>query len=164
MIFVTVGMHEQAFDRLIRTIDNLKAENIINDDVIMQTGYSSYTPKHCLFKSMMSHEEMNKNVQNAAVVITHGGPGSILLAWSSGKKPIVVPRNPMFKEHVDNHQILFARRLYKEKKIVLVENIEDLKSVIQEVKAIDCKFQYHSNTEAFTNKLSDVLKDLTLEV
>ena len=32
MIFVTVGTHEQQFDRLIKEVDRLKKENLIQDD------------------------------------------------------------------------------------------------------------------------------------
>ena len=42
MIFVTVGTHEQPFNRLIQKIDELKKDGIIQDDVIIQTGFSKY--------------------------------------------------------------------------------------------------------------------------
>lgn len=44
MIFVTVGTHEQPFNRLIKKIDELKKDGIINEDVIIQTGFSTYEP------------------------------------------------------------------------------------------------------------------------
>ena len=39
MIFVTVGTHEQPFNRLIQKIDELKKDGTIQDDVIIQTGF-----------------------------------------------------------------------------------------------------------------------------
>ena len=44
MIFVTVGTHEQGFDRLIKEIDRLKEQNVIEEDVIIQKGYTEYEP------------------------------------------------------------------------------------------------------------------------
>ena len=44
MIFVTVGTHEQPFNRLVKAIDKLKKDGVITEDVIMQTGYSTYEP------------------------------------------------------------------------------------------------------------------------
>ena len=41
MIFVTVGTHEQPFDRLIQKIDEWKRNGIVNEEVIIQTGYST---------------------------------------------------------------------------------------------------------------------------
>lgn len=45
MIFVTVGTHEQPFNRLIKKIDELKQDGTIEEDVIIQTGFSTYQRK-----------------------------------------------------------------------------------------------------------------------
>lgn len=45
MIFVTVGTHEQPFNRLIQKVDELKRDGIIKDDVIIQSGFSTCTEK-----------------------------------------------------------------------------------------------------------------------
>ena len=42
MIFVTVGTHEQPFNRLVKAVDELKRDGVITEDVIMQTGFSTY--------------------------------------------------------------------------------------------------------------------------
>lgn len=47
MIFVTVGTHEQPFNRLIQKVDELKKDGVITEDVIIQTGFSTYEPKYC---------------------------------------------------------------------------------------------------------------------
>lgn len=46
MIFVTVGTHEQPFNRLIKKIDELKKDGIINEDVIIQTGFLVHTNRN----------------------------------------------------------------------------------------------------------------------
>ena len=47
MIFVTVGTHEQQFDRLIACVDEMKETGQIEEDVLIQTGFSTYIPKSC---------------------------------------------------------------------------------------------------------------------
>ena len=37
MIFVTVGTHEQPFNRLLEYVDKLKEQKVITEEVIMQT-------------------------------------------------------------------------------------------------------------------------------
>ena len=48
MIFVTVGTHEQPFDRLLKCIDEMVEERKIKEEVIIQKGYSDYEPIHCI--------------------------------------------------------------------------------------------------------------------
>ncbi len=111
MIFVTVGTHEQGMDRLFIELDRLIESKQITEEVFVQIGYSKYKPKYYKYKKMIGYDEMDKYVKKADIVITHGGPGSIFHPLQYGKIPIVVPRNPEFNEHVDEHQILFTKRL-----------------------------------------------------
>ena len=104
MIFVTVGTHEQPFNRLIQKIDELKKDGIINEDVIIQTGFSTYEPKYCQWSKLIPYQQMVKNVADARIVITHGGPASFIMPLQIGKTPIVVPRQHQFNEHVNDHQ------------------------------------------------------------
>ena len=78
MIFVTVGTHEQPFNRLIKKVDELKRDGIIKDDVIIQTGFSTYEPKYCQWSKLIPYQQMIKNVADARIVITHGGPASFI--------------------------------------------------------------------------------------
>ena len=54
MIFVTVGTHEQPFNRLIKEVDRLKKEGIITDEVFIQTGFSTYEPQYCDWKNIIA--------------------------------------------------------------------------------------------------------------
>lgn len=131
MIFVTVGTHEQSFKRLIKKIDELVYEGVIEEDVFMQIGYTrDYTPIHCAYKELITNEEMQEYSEKARIVITHGGPGSIMLPFQLGKVPVVVPRNPEFEEHVDRHQILFTQKLVSFNKVLGVYDIDDLGDII----------------------------------
>ena len=131
MIFVTVGTHEQPFNRLVKAIDKLKKDGVITEDVIMQTGYSTYEPKYCKWDKLIPYDEMVKNVENARIVITHGGPASFIMPLEIGKTPIVVPRQKKFDEHVNDHQVEFARNVAERMgTIIPVENINKLGEII----------------------------------
>lgn len=131
MIFVTVGTHEQPFDRLIKEIDRLKGEGIIREEVVIQTGYSTYEPKYCTWFKLLPYEQMQHYVKNADIVITHGGPSSFMMPLQMGKIPIVVPRQKKYGEHVNDHQIEFVNAVSKRyDSIFVVEDIEKLESVI----------------------------------
>lgn len=131
MIFVTVGTHEQPFNRLIKAVDELKRDGIITEDVIMQTGFSTYEPKYCKWSKLIPYQDMVKNVENAHIVITHGGPASFIMPLQIGKTPIVVPRQYIFGEHVNDHQVEFARNVAERMgTIIPVEDISTLGDII----------------------------------
>ncbi len=131
MIFVTVGTHEQQFNRLIEEIDRLKENGIIKDEVIMQTGYCTYEPKYCEWSELLPYDQMLENVDKADIVITHGGPSSFIMPLQIGKTPIVVPRQHQFNEHVNDHQMEFARNVSKRMGTIIdVEDIETLGDII----------------------------------
>lgn len=124
MIFVTVGTHEQPFNRLIQKVDELKKDGIIQDDVIIQTGFSTYKPKYCQWSKLIPYQQMVKNVAEARIVITHGGPASFIMPLQIGKTPIVVPRQHQFNEHVNDHQVEFARNVAQ--KMGTIIPVEDM--------------------------------------
>ena len=131
MIFVTVGTHEQPFNRLIECVDNLKKVGIIQEEVIMQIGYSTYKPKYCKWKKIMPYCQMVENVSKARIVITHGGPASFIMPLQNGKIPIVVPRQEKFHEHVNNHQLEFSKMVFERyKNIMIVDDISELQELL----------------------------------
>lgn len=166
MIFVTVGTHEQPFDRLIREVDRLKEEGIISEDVMIQTGVSKYHPRACQFENALPYEEMQHLMQEARIVITHGGPSSFMPVLQYGKIPIVVPRRLEYHEHVNNHQVRFCHE--EEKKyhnILLIDHIEKLGEVITAYDELSAsmKSTYQSHTEEFNQGFQQVIGELFSE-
>ena len=108
MIFVTVGTHEQQCNRLVQKIDELKRDGVIQEEVLIQTGYSTYEPKYCEWQQWVPYPKMIENVDKARIVITHGGPSSFIMPLQVGKPPIVVPRQAKIEEHDNDHQVKFC--------------------------------------------------------
>ncbi|MCR4690788.1 MAG: multidrug MFS transporter [Lachnospiraceae bacterium] len=163
MIFVTVGTHEQQFDRLVEYMDKLALDEEINEEIIIQTGYSEYEPENCAFKKMYSATEMKELVKKARIVITHGGPSSFMSVLSEGKVPIVVPRMEKYKEHVNDHQLRFCKTV-KERynSIILVDDITKLKNIIllydEHTKNLSNTTTNHN--ELFCKRFSEVVEGL----
>lgn len=163
MIFVTVGTHEQSFNRLIEYIDALKKEGEIKDNVIIQKGYSTYIPEYCQCYDFLPYKLMNKYVKEADIVITHGGPATFLMPLRYNKIPIVVPRQKKFNEHINNHQVEFVKFLEKKSNnIIPIYDIDKLKKVIQNYNFIieNMSNIEQSNTNDFNEKFNEVINEL----
>lgn len=163
MIFVTVGTHEQQFNRLIECIDNLKRDGIIKEDVIMQTGFSTYEPKYCKWSKLVPYKQMVQNVADARIIITHGGPASFIMPLQIGKTPIVVPRQKKFDEHVNDHQVDFAKAVAERMgTIIPVYDIKKLQEIVQNydsfVKSMGKKIT--SNNARFNNEFEKIVASM----
>ncbi|MBC6910381.1 glycosyltransferase, partial [Lactobacillus reuteri] len=111
MIFVSVGTHEQPFNRLMQALDKLIMDGKIKEQVVIQGGYSTYIPQDATFYKLMDFDIMNDYMHRARIVITHGGPATIIMALQNEKIPIVVPRQKKFDEHINNHQVEFTKQM-----------------------------------------------------
>ena len=162
MIFVTVGTHEQPFNRLIKEVHRLVETGVIKDDVFIQTGYSTYEPQFCKWSSLISFDKMNELMETSDIIITHGGPATFMSAIANGKKPIVVPRQEKYDEHVNDHQVDFAQQV-KEKynSIEVVTEISKLRNYLNQDLKIDGNESSNNNT--FCTELRAIVKDMFKE-
>lgn len=163
MIFVTVGTHEQPFNRLVECIDNLKKDDIIQEDVVIQTGYSTYEPKYCKWQKLFPYSEMVRLVGEARIVITHGGPSSFIMPLQIGKTPIVVPRMHKYGEHVNDHQLSFVKAVAERMgTIIVVEDINKLGKTITDYGKIvgEIKNGLGSNNSFFNQELERIVNNM----
>jgi UDP-N-acetylglucosamine transferase subunit ALG13 len=122
MILVTTGISGAPFDRLLRVIELIDAK----EEVVVQHGPSQVRPPGTTCFAFLPFHELNDYVASSSTVITHAGAGSVLVALTHGRRPIVVPRRPQHAEVVDDHQVVFARHLAQAGLVHLAEDPEDL--------------------------------------
>ena len=127
MIFVTVGTHQQPFDRLISALDALPGV-----ELLVQHGPAAPPRGVARAVPFMSFPEMLAAFQQADAVVTHAGVGSILCATNAGHRPIVVPRLKRYGEHVDDHQVQLIRELEGVGHVSVVWDVEELPAAVAE--------------------------------
>lgn len=159
MIFVTVGTHEQQFNRLVECMDKWAGEN--EEEVVIQTGYSTYEPKNAKWSKLYPYSKMVELVDKARIVITHGGPSSFIMPLQIGKTPIVVPRQYKYDEHVNDHQVKFCKEVESRMRtIVVVEDVEKLSEVIGKYDEMKKEGKNTSNNEKFCEELEGIVDEI----
>ncbi|MCR5178190.1 MAG: multidrug MFS transporter [Lachnospiraceae bacterium] len=161
MIFVTVGTHEQQFDRLVEYMDKWAGDN--DEKVVIQTGYSRYEPGNCQWSRMYPCGKMSELTDEARIVISHGGPASFISSLRTGRIPVIVPRRVKFHEHVNDHQVRFCRELAARwGNIIVVEDINRLGDVIKGYDDItrNMKRVFTSNNENFCREFETIVENL----
>ncbi|MGH9246809.1 MAG: glycosyltransferase [Acidimicrobiales bacterium] len=127
-VFVTVGTDHHPFERLMDWVDRWAASHR-EARVVVQHG-TSRAPKVSLAVPLCSASDMRGYFDGADVVVCAGGPGTIMDARAAGRKPIVVPRRRHLGEHVDDHQLEFARYTGRAGVVVVVESEDDFESAL----------------------------------
>ncbi len=81
MIFITVGTQPHPFRRLFEFVGKATAKGLFSEPVLIQSGNNKPSFDSFEFitvKNFFSPQEMEKLIQEASYVITHGGVGSII--------------------------------------------------------------------------------------
>lgn len=155
MIFVITGTESFQFNRLIEKVDAMKASGEIAEDVFIQLGSCTFEPKHCGFSRWLSFGAMREHIATARIVIAHAGAGTTLLCLEMGKTPLLVTRSKKFGEHLDDHQIPFARRMDSQGFAVVAFDVEDLPECYRRLSSFQAKEKDVTNKSALVAYLND---------
>lgn len=130
--FVTVGNSKQRFDRLMDIIEY--CSDLLPKPIYIQTGYNEYDIcQHNDVECTRSFSGDNyKEILNTSeILVMHAGAGSLINAVRLGKKPVIMPRNQEYGEHVDNHQVEFAHQIKKTNLAFVINNQQELENILK---------------------------------
>ena len=101
--------------------------------------------------------------QKCVPTIEKKGPASFIMPLQIGKTPIVVPRQHQFNEHVNDHQVEFARNVAQRMgTIIPVEDINTLGDIITNYDQIVAGMGHgmSSNNAKFNEELEKLVRSL----
>jgi len=134
VIFVTVGMHSEGFERLVREMDRIALR--LGEEVIMQIGSTPYTPQSAQWFRFSTQAEIERLASDAHVVVSHAGAGSILTFLNCGTPLVVMPRLAQYGEVVDDHQMELAEALSHDGIIQVAHDGEELLAKISMIDSL----------------------------
>ena len=92
MILVILGTQDKEFPRLLKAVDREIKKGTIVDKVVVQAGQTRYESENMEIFDLLPAPEFDKLIDEADIIITHGGVGSILAAIKKNKKMILKMR------------------------------------------------------------------------
>ncbi len=125
-VFVTLGFERRPFDRLIDTVNQGILRGIFPRETMVQAGHTGRSGLECASVDFLSYTDMLDALKSAEIVIAHAGVGTLLQCLHLRKIPILFPRRAHGKEHVDDHQVKFARIMEERKRALVAYNAEQL--------------------------------------
>ena len=159
MILVTLGTQDKSFTRLLDTVQNAIDSGYIKEEVIVQAGYTTYTSKDMQIFDLISQEKLDELRNEASIIITHAGVGSILDSLKCNKIVIAMARLKKYHEHTNDHQLQILNNFYKDGYILKLDENKDLKEVLEEIKKFKPK-KYKSNNKKFQKIITNYIDNL----
>lgn len=145
MILVMLGTQNNSFHRLLEEVEKNIENRTIQEEVVVQAGYTKFESKNMKIFDLIPKEKLEELQENANLIITHGGVGSIISSIEKEKKVIAVPRLHEYGEHVNNHQKEIVKDFNDKGYIMGIEKVEDLENAIIKSKTFEPVKYKHSN-------------------
>jgi UDP-N-acetylglucosamine transferase subunit ALG13 len=127
-LFLSVGSRFP-MDRLLNATESFVQKHQ-NFDAFAQTGDSKSNTVHIKSQPWLSEEDFKKELTRCDIFISHAGMGNILLAASTGKPIIIMPRRKEFDEHINDHQLDTAKEIKQNAFTYVVNDFEELETAI----------------------------------
>ena len=159
MILVLLGTQNNNFNRLLEEIEKNIEDGTIKEKVIVQAGYTKFESNKMKIIDLMSKEQLEKFQDEANLIITHGGVGSIISSIEKRKKVIAVPSMHEYGEHVNNHQKEIVKDFNDKGYIIGIEKVEDLKQAIEKIKDFEPK-KYQPNNEKMLKIIEEFIDNI----
>ena len=157
MILVMLGTQNNSFERLLKKMDELIEKKVIDEKVIVQSGYTNDESKNMRIFDLIPQEELEKYQEQADLIITHGGVGSIVSSIKKGKKVIAVPRLHRYHEHVNDHQKQIVEAFDKKGYIIGIQRIDELRKAI--IRAQEFEPKKYEDQEKSNSKMLEIIED-----
>ncbi len=158
MILVVLGTQDKDFSRLLKAVDKEIKKGVIKDKVVVQAGQTKYQSKNMEIFDLLPAPEFEKLIDEADLVITHGGAGTLLSAIKKEKKIIAAARLAKYGEHHNDHQEQIIGEFEKQGYILVLRDFNKLGDLIKKSKKFKPK-KFVSNTKNMVKLIENYIED-----
>lgn len=158
MILVILGTQDKVFPRLLDAVEREIENGTIKEKVVVQAGQTKYDSENMEIFDLLPDPEFEKLIDEARLVITHGGAGSILTAIKKNKKVIAAARLAKYKEHHNDHQKQIIGEFVKQGYILELDNFNDLGKLIKKSEKFKPK-KFVSNTNNMIKLIENYIEN-----
>ena len=159
-VFVSVGTRAESFTRIIKAVEELVKNGIIQERVIVQAGHTKYHSSCLEIFDFCTPAEINKLIINAKYVVTQESAGIGAKCLKSCTKFIVMPRDYRYGElpaQSDMNEDLHFK-LEKMGYAKVVNTVEELKLAVEKVDELKSGFEFDNKLAIST--LNQVMEEL----
>ena len=106
----------------------------------------------------MSIAEFDELFEQASLIISHAGMGSILTALSSAKPVLIMPRRADLNEHRNDHQLATAKKFADKNGCFVFNDLSELRTQYEATTQYHgTEFTYRFAPKEMINKLKNIV-------
>ncbi|MBQ9328268.1 MAG: hypothetical protein IJ225_07000 [Solobacterium sp.] len=154
MILVILGTNDKPFVRLIQAVEQAVKSGAIQEEVIVQSGFTRYESDVLNIIPYIDREEFAAKLAQADLVITHGGAGTILTALRQGKVVLAGARKQAYGEHVNDHQTQLLEAFESSGYLIYMKDLNDITPYLEQAKSFIPK-AYESSRDGMVRLIED---------
>ena len=158
MILVVLGTQDKQFPRLLEAVEKEIINGTIQDRVVVQAGQTKYSSEVMEIFDLLPAPQFEELMDEADLIITHGGVGTILNAIRKGKVVIAAPRLAKYKEHHNDHQRQIIQEFSNQGYILELKDFQKLGKMIEKSKHFKPK-RFESNTANMIKLIENYIED-----
>ena len=154
LLFATVGA-TLPFERLVTLVLDAKRDGTITEEIVIQTGRESQAiPPIEGVKAVdeLSFDAIQELLEEANIVVCHGGTGSIVTALRQHCRVIVIPRRFELGEHYDNHQAEITETFAQRGLVVSADDPASFRAALDAARTM----QPRAITTDYTNLIASI--------
>lgn len=159
MILVLLGTFHIAFERPLIEMDKLCREGKLQEEIIVQNGHTQFASPFFKLRPFMAPAVLDQLYDDARIIITHAGTGSIIKGLKKGKKMIAIPRLQKRGEHIDDHQLEILHEFARSGYLLPWNEDDTLEDILQQAVHFSPN-NYLSRKENILGYLKDYIDSL----
>ena len=159
MILVTLGTQDKSFVRLLKALEEHLTAGRIQTPITVQSGYTTFKSEHMTIVPYFSQDALDHVRQEADIILTHGGVGSLLDGLRLQKVVVGVARLKRFKEHINDHQVEILEQFEREGYILWCRNLDELPDILKRAQNFKPK-PYPFNPQALLRAIQSDIEDV----
>ncbi len=137
MILVTLGTNDKKFTRLLDAVEQAIQEGAITGKVVVQAGFTDYQSSDMEVIAYIDQQKFAEYLNQADLIITHGGVGTIMTALREKKKILAAARLAKYHEHVNDHQTQLLESFEQAGYLIYMRDLTDIRPYLRQAETFE---------------------------
>lgn len=145
MIFATVGT-QLPFDRMVNVFDNwVKKQGV--KGCFSQICKGGTPTQHMQCAEMLTASQFAKKIADCKVILGHAGIGTVLTALRVQKPIIMMPRQSVYGEHRNDHQVATAKEFMRRAGMHVAWNEAELEKLLNQYQSLSSGIEIYNDAD-----------------